>query len=257
MFLDADDLISPDTIAALVAAVRDRGAGAIAACQWRRLRRAGDGHWVEAPAEIPFPPPPDALRGWLESRWIPPCAILWRRDTYERSGGWDERITLNDDGDLMMRALARGAYIVPTTRGMALYRDHGTTRLSLSQDVFSAERVHSLWLVLENLTGELEREGKLAAYRRIVGRGFYSLALTCFQHGMVEAGRRCVQQGEALAGRYIVSRTWPGRLLTRLLGYERKERLVEGLAGMGLATSLRRQRRALRQVHGAGSRHGG
>jgi hypothetical protein len=257
MFLDADDLISPDTIAALVAAVRDRGAGAIAACPWRRLRRAEDGHWVEAPAEILFPPPPDALRGWLESRWVPPCAILWRRDTYERSGGWDERITLNDDGDLTMRALVRGAYIVPTTRGMGWYREHGTARLSLSQDVFSPKRVHSMWLVLENLAGELERKGKLAAYRQIVGRGFYSLALTCFQHGMTEAGRRCVQQGEALAGRCIVSRTWPGWLLTWLLGYERKERLVESLAGVGLATSLRRQRRALRKEHPAGSRYAG
>src|SRR6188474_1623558 len=39
MFLDADDLISPAAIAALVAVVRDRGTGAIAACRWRRLRR--------------------------------------------------------------------------------------------------------------------------------------------------------------------------------------------------------------------------
>jgi glycosyltransferase involved in cell wall biosynthesis len=251
MFLDADDVISPETIGFLVEAIRDRP-GAIGACPWLRLQQAAGGEWDEAPSEIPFPLPVDALRAWMEGCWVPPCAILWRRDTYDRTGGWDERITLNDDGDLMMRALAGGAYIVPAAGGKALYRSHGEGRLSLSQDVFSPRRIQSMWMVWENLAAALERHGKLSAYQETMGLGFYRLALTCFQQGLRETGRRCLQAGERLAGRRVVARTRPGWLLTWLLGYEAKERVVDILAPLGIVTATRRRMRALRSGFGHG-----
>ncbi len=111
MFLDADDLIAPETIEALVQAVREQP-GAIAACKWQRLVRT-EGAWITVPGEVPLPPPvADHLAGWLEGSWVPPCAILWRRDAYERTGGWDEELAANQDGDIMMRALLEGARLV-------------------------------------------------------------------------------------------------------------------------------------------------
>jgi glycosyltransferase involved in cell wall biosynthesis len=248
MFLDADDLIASGTISALVAAVRDR-TGTIGVCPWRRLRLAR-GEWVEAPPEVPFPLLQDPLRSWLQNNWVPPCAVLWRRDTYERTGGWDERITLNDDGDLMMRAFVRGCSLVLAAGGQALYRHHGGTRLSLSNDVFSDRKLRSLYLVLENLTDELQRAAKLPVYQALLGRGYYSLATVSFHQGAPQIGRDCVARAEGLVGRRATARTWPGRLLTLVLGVERKERVVEALASVGIMTPTRHKTRSERRLYG-------
>lgn len=247
MFLDADDLISQHTISALVTAVQD-DPSAIAFAPWRRLQLIG-GRWAESPAEVPAPALGDPLRGWLLNRWVPPCAVLWRREAYERTGGWDERLTLNDDGDLMMRAFVRGCRLVAATGGKALYRHHGDTHLSLSNDVFSERQLRSLLLVLENLSEELHRNGKLSRYQDWLGRSYYRLASLSFQQEATLIGRECVVHAENLVGRQATGRIWPGRLLTLLLGVERKERLVEALASIGLMTPTRRGTRAARRFY--------
>ncbi|MDP9348276.1 MAG: glycosyltransferase, partial [Gemmatimonadota bacterium] len=79
MFLDADDLIAPDTLASLANAAGSHPAG-IGICAWKRLRPREDGRWVTGPADVPLPPsdPDGALRAWLEvCSWVPPCAVLW------------------------------------------------------------------------------------------------------------------------------------------------------------------------------------
>jgi glycosyltransferase involved in cell wall biosynthesis len=248
MFLDSDDLIAPETLGALVMAVRAQPAG-IAACPWRRLRLV-EGKWVEAPPEASPPLLHDPLRGWLQNCWVPPCAILWRRDAYERTGGWDERITLNDDGDLMMRAFVRGCSLVSAAGGKALYRHHGATRLSLSNDMFSERKLRSLYLVLENLTDELQRASKLPAYRALLGGAYYPLATVSFHQGAPQIGRDCVARAEKLVGRRAAARTWPGRFLALLLGVERKERVVEALASVGIMTPTRHKTRSERRLHG-------
>jgi glycosyltransferase involved in cell wall biosynthesis len=247
MFLDSDDLIAPDTLGALALAVRPQPAG-IGVCPWRRLLLVG-GKWVEAPPEASLPLLHDPLRGWLRNCWVPPCAVLWRRDAYERAGEWDERITLNDDGDLMMRAFVRGCSLVSTTEGRALYRHHGETRLSLSNDVFSEPRLRSLCLVLENLTNELRRAARLPAYRGSLGEAYYNLASLSFQLEATHIGRECVARARELVGRRATGRIWPGRLLTLLLGVEGKERVVEALASVGIMTPTRRKTRAVRRLY--------
>ena len=57
----------------------------------------------------------------------------------------------------------------------------------------------------------------------------------------MEVARACVAEGVRLAGSQAVSPTRIGRLLAFLLGLERKERVVQGLARLGIMTPLRRQ----------------
>jgi glycosyltransferase involved in cell wall biosynthesis len=247
MFLDSDDLIAPDTLGALVQAVRARPA-AIGVCSWRRLLLVR-GKWVEAPPEASLPLLDDPLRGWLQNCWVPPCAVLWRRDAYERAGEWDERITLNDDGDLMMRAFVRGCSLVSAVEGRAFYRHHGETRLSLSNDVFSEPRLRSLCLVLENLISELRRAERLPAYRASLGEAYYNLASLSFQLKSIHIGRECVARAVELVGRRATGRIWPGQLLTLLLGVESKERVVEALASVGIMTPTRRKTRAIHRLY--------
>ena len=246
LFLDADDLLAPDTIAAGVSALRDR-TDTIAASTWRRLVRKG-ARWVPAPAEIPFPPDSDPLHAWLLGSWLPPCCLLWPRDVFERVGGWDEELTTNEDGDLIYQALARGVRIVKTTAGEAFYRSHGDVRLSLSADFMAEHRFKSRMRVLEKLEATLDQLGTLPHYAEPLGVAWQRLALFGYEDHP-ELARECLQRGEKHAGRRVLSRTLPGRVLTWMLGLERKEAVVHALARVGIATKERRRYSRLRQIH--------
>jgi hypothetical protein len=60
--------------------------------------------------------------------------------------------------------------------------------------------------------------------------------------------RECLRRGEALAGRRTLSRTLLGRMLTWMVGLERKEAMVQTLARYGIATGDRRRYVRLRQI---------
>ncbi|MBA2246055.1 MAG: glycosyltransferase [Gemmatimonadetes bacterium] len=240
MFLDADDVLAPDAVAALVAAVRDRP-GAIAFCEWRRLACV-DALWVQRPAEVPLPAAgADHLRGWIEElSWIPPCAVLWRRDDFERSAGWDESLSLNDDGDLMMGALASRMRLVQAEGGTAYYRYHGSARLTLSTQIFSREKLQSQQRVFDKLAARLELWGRLREYADSLALAYHRVALLAYTQGFHELGRACENRAERLGGRRAVSRTVVGRVLTTILGMGRKEQLAQWLARRGVMTRTRR-----------------
>ena len=255
MFLDADDLIAPSTVAALVATAR-QAPHTIAFCRWHRLRQV-DGQWLPAPAGVPLPKAgADDLAGWLTGKWVPPCGVLWRREDYERTGGWDESLSLGDDGDLVMRALAGGMRLALADGGEAYYRAHGSSRFSVSASIFRPDQFSSQMRVLEKLTSELRTQGRLERYAQPLGVAYHRLALLGFQV-QPELGAECLRRGEALAGKRAVSRTMVGRFLTRILGVERKERFTAALANVGIMTPRRRQIRTLSKQHrdATGSEH--
>ncbi len=245
MFLDADDTLAPDTLEHLVHAIGD--GGDIAACPWRRLENKGDG-WVKAPSSLTENPPRgDFLLGWLSGWYIPPCAILWRREAYEATGGWDENLTANQDGDLVLRALLAGNRIVRTTAGEAFYRDHGTVRLSTSKNIGSVKALRSRMLVLEKVTARLSERGALATYAVTIGQTYHNLARNNFANSS-DLARECVRLSETYAGSQSVIGSFLHCTLCRLLGVERKERLAGTLSELGILNGMRRQSEKLRRL---------
>ncbi|HWJ23787.1 MAG TPA: glycosyltransferase [Gemmatimonadaceae bacterium] len=240
MFLDADDVLAPDALASLVAALR-AGGGDLAACRWSRLRADRRGRWSAVSPHVPQPRAGGAnlLRAWLEGAWIPPCALLWRRASYDRTGGWDERLAANQDGDLVLRALLLGQRLVVAEGGHAFYRAHDGP--SVGTDHADVRKLASRLAVLEKVEGLLAASGGLDESRRSLGVAYQRLALFAFPTDRAFA-RRCLEHGERLAGRRaVVSRTRAGRLACRVLGLERKERLAAWFAARGLATRVRRR----------------
>lgn len=240
MFLDADDLLTPDSIASLVDALQNEQ-NSIAISPWRRLVRKGES-WVTAPADVPLPnTTKDPLYGWISgSTWVPPCAVLWRRDVFDRVGGWDEQLTYNDDGELMMRALAEGVALVASESGESYYRSHGNTRVSVGTNLFTERNLRSGMRVLEKLSARLGSTGAMGRYAPAIGIAYKKLGQYAFQHGHVELGRECVAIGERHAGARTVSPNLLGRLLERLLGMEMKERIARILTEQGIRTRGRR-----------------
>jgi hypothetical protein len=262
IFLDADDLLAADALAALVAALH-RHPDAIAHGPWTRLMRARDGTWRERPSGVqrPSSDPDTALWEWLEGRaWVPPSAVLWPRPVFDRSGGWDEAFTVDDDGELMRRVLSSGVSLVPAAGGGARYRMHGPGRVSLSQSAASEEQLRmTSKAVIDRIAAELERQGRLDAFAPAVGTAYQRIALAALQGGHRDLAQECQALSALLGGRADVSRTAVGRTLARIVGLERKERLAHWLAQNGIAsdsrlTSMRRRERHDRERSGERNR---
>lgn len=238
LFLDADDYIEPDTIAALIDAMRDRNA-AIAAADWRFLMKSGDS-WVAVDSGFPREPPgKDFLRGWVSGWFVPCCALLWRRTTFDATGGWDQSLAANQDGDLILRALLAGARVAKARGGLALYRKRRGLQTSIS-NALSRDALTSRLRVWQRVQEKLENEGRLENYRVELGRSYYSLARQAYWLDATVA-RESEKRAWKLAGRYAASGTLPHRLLASLLGLGRKERL---------AISIRKRIHTLRSAAG-------
>lgn len=245
MFLDADDVVSPDALERLVEAVRDRP-GTVGYCECLALKRDAEGRWTPGPHKVPVPEPgEDLFRAFLlHTAWPPTCSTLWRRDVYDATGGYDEEMVRDEDTDLLLRAHAAGAALVRAEGGVGYYRSFDGTRASVSSGISEA-RYRASVRVLDKLAAELEGIGRLPEYAGLLARSYRKAALYGFQAGFRDLARESQRKGEALSGATLASVTPAGRLLERLLGLERKEALARSLAGLGLTTPARR--RALRE----------
>ena len=230
MFLDGDDVLTPGTLAALRDALRD-APGGIAACPWRKLHQEGDG-WVARDSGKPMTPPDgDPVRAWLRGWYVPPCAVLWTRTAFERSGGWGEMGPW-DDADVMMRALLRGAPLVVAPGGESLYRilEVGGSLRSLATERAARSRVR----VLHRIRQEAQALGALDRYRTALGEAYYTLART-FVAGHPALVLECLAAADRDLGRAPLPGSPLHRVLRRVLGLERKERLARWMARRGLA----------------------
>jgi glycosyltransferase involved in cell wall biosynthesis len=238
IFLDADDLLRPDTVGALTAELERAGASALIAAPWRRLKQVAK-TWQPAPSGVPDRAPDgDPLRAWISGWFVPPCALLWPKQLLERVGGWDPELTVNQDGDLVMRALIAGARLVHVSTGESLYRLHGAERRSVSQGHGQAD-ARSRARVLEKVVGALRTADRLEAYRITLGRAYHDLARIYFDR-FPELARACEREATALGGARSVSGPLAHRLAYRLLGLAGKDRLARWLGRRGVGRPGRR-----------------
>ena len=229
MFLDADNLMAPDTIDGLVEAAR-RAPGSLAACDWEFLREQAGG-WIPVALRRPSAPVGDPLAGWLEGHWAPPCAVLYPRDVFLSAGGFDETLRRNEDGDLAMRAFAGGAGLALATRGKGFYRRHADPHRALSTDDRSGVGLRSQVRVLDKLVALLASQGRLDAYRPLIEVQYGHVANHAFAAGDFAVARECLARGGSGAARVVRSGTLAGRLLAAALGVERKQRIARVLRG--------------------------
>lgn len=226
MFLDADDRIEPNTIAALVDTMGAQDAS-LAAADWRFLMKS-DGGWAAVDSGFSREPPGgDFVRAWLSGWYIPPCALLWRKTAFDATGGWDESLTANQDGDLVLRALLNGARIEQASGGLGLYRKEPGSQTTLSTTV-SRESVASRLQVFRKVEEKLEASGLLESYRIDLGRAYYSLARQAYSVD-IRSAEESQTRAWKLAGRGAPSGTLAHKFGAFLLGLRRKERLAKSM----------------------------
>jgi glycosyltransferase involved in cell wall biosynthesis len=165
LFMDADDIVAPTHLQSLLQRASETR-GCIALSRWARFQ--------SDPAEAQFPsrlterdlPGPD----WLELDWraAQPMTqsgmLLLPRSLLEIHGGWDERLSLNDDFEFFARQISRcsGVRFAPDAR--LYYRSAVAGSLSGRK---SRAAVESAYLSMELGTRHLLSIRDTSATRKI------------------------------------------------------------------------------------------
>ena len=133
-FLDADDLLAPDKIERQVKLLATSPVNSIAAGPWGRFERdialavfTPEDNWRDA-----------APADWLALNFagrgmMPPAAWLVPRALVDAVGPWDERLTLNDDGEYFCRVLLASAGVRFCAEARTYYRSNLAGSLSRSR----------------------------------------------------------------------------------------------------------------------------
>ncbi len=153
LFLDADDLIAPGHIAALLDRL-EPGSRAVAIGQWDRF--------THAPGDASFPSRPGyrdaAGADWLCEDWssgepMTQCGtFLIPRSLLDSVGGWDEHLSLIDDFEFFARLLTQSAGVRFAPDARLFYRSGLGASLSAQTSRKAAE---SAFLALQAGTGHL------------------------------------------------------------------------------------------------------
>jgi glycosyltransferase involved in cell wall biosynthesis len=135
-WLDADDLLARTKIEAQLNAVREQNrpltllSSAFGIFYWRprKARFNRTSIWCDLePIEY-------LLRSFSLNLWMSPLAWLVSRELTNRAGPWNERLTLNDDGEYFCRVVAASETVQFVPNALGYYRQSGSGQLSRTCD---------------------------------------------------------------------------------------------------------------------------
>ena len=164
-FFDADDLLSPDFITKQMARLDGR-TDAVASAEWGRFYDDDLSGFKQTPQSVwrDMEATDWLVEAWADARPMMQCA-LWMipRQVLERSGGWDESLSLDNDFEFFARVLCQSDEVLFTT-GATLYYRSGVAG-SLSGQT-NRKAVESAYHSLLKGTGQLlDRRNDHAAKR--------------------------------------------------------------------------------------------
>jgi glycosyltransferase involved in cell wall biosynthesis len=217
MFLDADDFIEGPLLKGLSAAMSEAGAD-LGFGPMQILHETRDER--ERKYLPDFSSSEDVFRKWhLEGIFVTPCSVLWRAEFIRRIGSWDPELTRNDDGELVMRAILKGAKFVVSDRGCGIYVKHSMESLNNRTDnMDSMLRGNEKLLAIQSpvIDPELQRNVCAGHYFNIASHGYLS--------GRDDLGDEALKRSRKMG--FGTRGPLPHRLAYALLGVKRTSRLI-------------------------------
>jgi glycosyltransferase involved in cell wall biosynthesis len=223
-FLDADDLLAKDKLAQQIAALGANDENTLGLGRWGRFRLdKNTAHFAEESVYAARDGVDFLVRHYLEGGMAQPAAWLAPRALLAKVGPWDERLSLNDDGEYFARVALNATHIVHTPAALSYYRESGAGQLSRRRD---PRALASLHLSVELTIGHLLAADDSPRVRAAAAYAWKRLACELSPDAPAlsrSAESRCT----ALGG---CDRPLPGgrafRWLSRLLGWRLARRLT-------------------------------
>ncbi|MEC4984688.1 MAG: glycosyltransferase family A protein [Oscillatoria sp. PMC 1068.18] len=176
-YLDADDLLAPDKIERQMQIFAAGNSDWVVAGEWAKFS--------QHPSEAVFEPDPiwadlspvDWLsRAWSGNWMMIPAVWLIPRQITEAAGAWNERLSLDDDGEYFCRVLLASQQVKFCWGAKAYYRTGITGSLSKGQSPSAlTSRYHSLELCLKHLLAQEDSLSTRKACANRFQRFFYEV----------------------------------------------------------------------------------
>lgn len=218
-FLDADDTLHPDKLAAQVELARREGLPDLIVGDFEQVMPDG----LLLPALALYGRPWMAL---IRTRMGTTSANLWKREALEAAGGWNEELASSQDYELMFRLLKAGARVAwdPHIRTQVLKRAQGSisrTSVEANWDRYIALRRS----MKEHLarTDEKAYAAEIEALRQYIFMALRIVAASDLPKALAEYRRSVGPRFRPEVGRAITERY---AALHNLLGFATTERLL-------------------------------
>lgn len=131
-YIDADDLLHPDKIRKQMEVLKNENMRTIAFGKWGTFRKSIDNViWKELPVNRNYDDPKQFLIELWESG-MAAITHLWLvpRILVEESGGWDESLAKNQDGDFFARVVSRASKVLFVEESVGYYRKDNENSIS-------------------------------------------------------------------------------------------------------------------------------
>jgi glycosyltransferase involved in cell wall biosynthesis len=224
LFLDADDLLVPDTLSCRIEALATSEADVVYS-GWQRLEKSSDGWRPTTEIRRRYEEVhPEAEIAFFTEMWAPTAAYLWRRTFLEsRHPGWHPKLPVIQDARFAWDAAHAGAQILYYDSISVLYRTHQSNSVSTrSRRAFlkdcceNAIEIETMWRAKGRLT-PAQTQALIGVWGNFT-RNTYSVDQDLFQD--------CWRRLKTLDPHYIPSGGKGFRTLAGLVGYP----LAEGVA---------------------------
>jgi glycosyltransferase involved in cell wall biosynthesis len=229
LFMDADDHIEGDFLNSIVSASIEQATDVMFGVS--RSEKAGK---VENIYQLPAQATQrEILRCYLVGRYTQTGAILWRAQFIREIGGWNAGLLRNQDIELVLRALLRGARARSTSAGFLVWNQHdGLGRISrrAGEAVTRSEIAYHDALLMH--VDECD-----VPTRVMLGRRYYILATEAYFCGAATLGKYALERSRSLGFRHHEGSA---------LGI-----LVASVAGLRAHAFVRRKVRSIRGQIGA------
>lgn len=223
-FLDADDLLAPDKLARQLARAATAPTGAVFTARWARFVHdpAAASVHLANPLFADLAPRDYLLRYASHDCMMHPAAWLLPRAVATAAGPWDERLSLNDDGEYFARVVAAAAAVIHCADARSYYRSALPSSLSGQRSRRHLESAHlAATLTAEHLLRFGDDPAMRAAAADLLQRFAYDY-YPAASDLVADAERRARSLGGArfapLGGRTF-------RFACRLVGWKRARRL--------------------------------
>jgi hypothetical protein len=134
-FLDADDVLDRDKIRVQMDRLAHGPRSSVATAAWARFQQSSsEAEFLVEPVWRDFEPKEFLISSWSGGGMMPSFAWLAPRHVIERAGRWNERLSLNDDGEFFCRVALASAGILFCNDARGYYRRSAGPSLSRKRD---------------------------------------------------------------------------------------------------------------------------
>lgn len=216
VFLDSDDEISAHMLSACVQTAERENADIVLSDQ-KCIGPDGSEH-IKSFQNSQLDPK-YLFSNWLNKLQVNGNSIIWRRRFLKEIGGWDTAVLINQDGEIMLRALLAAPTIGYAPHVFSIYHTGNPASLSSSKTETK----------LQNYLETLTKLSDMAVLRGFdpepIADEMYGFCRMCFRIGYQDVGRQGVRMLKK-RGAFKHKGSIAHRAMASMLGLERKVKLI-------------------------------